>query len=255
MVLFTAGGLALSLFVGCGDDVKESKRETWIRATKESRSRTVQATNEHFMHVEAGLECKQCHAGAETQLNAREANSLCQACHADVTVCSSTWEAHCICCHRFENDNDAGVKTIAEDQCAACHKLGIAAGFTTRAVHLCQHAELDCAACHSIHSTDTVFTADQCSQCHAQDMPLDELKPGHMACTLCHVPEAWMPESLSCETCHHKPSSVLAHRLDVHPSECDACHDAHYRDTDLAGQYCSACHGDLRYQPPDDAPS
>ena len=221
----------------------------------------------HLAHVDAGLDCAECHVGAEATDRALPAVTMasCMACHE-----SREQPNECATCHSevdrswrppshdlgWERLHGHASRTCAGDparECSTCHDERTCAdchlvtpprshdhAFRTRTHGF--HASLDRDSCSTCHEPDT------CSQCHLSTTPRSHAPATFggavsMHCIGCHLPL----EDNGCSVCHQAaPSHALATPKPDwhHPAmNCRQCHGVSAPLPHVEkGDDCNACH-------------
>lgn len=170
------------------------------------------------------LECSYCHQ-THKQIEA------CTNCHAP----HGTWLPYteCLNCHPAHFPQEINYpEGIADETCAACHKVvsdALEQGNT-------KHTALGCSECHSVHEQ-----IPECMDCHTPHTP-DMTNEDCTGCHLAHDPlKMEFPADTGqdiCEMCHEKINSVLSASNTKHEDlGCIYCHPKHrYLPT------CESCH-------------
>ncbi len=210
----------------------------------------------HEAHTGAAqLECQACHSTQEW-LTPKAAVAKCQECHESQVLALSVWGNHCICCHQFTKftENYAGSTTALRKLCQDCHGEGsvVYTHFDPDSPH-----DITCDNCHTPHESALIHAEGICVQCHAEvvDKTSTESKV-HGSCIACHTPHSPLPDSNTlCEQCHYVDSTILVHNVPEHPTDCLACHRAHFTSAEVTGLSCVACHEELNFEKaPEDLP-
>jgi hypothetical protein len=226
----------------------------------------------HLRHVDAGLECGDCHRGIERAEGIgpelavpmarcvdchaeRDQPTACAACHTEV---DTDWPppSHALGWERLHGEvarsAHPGLPTPAaescslchaEETCAACHRVepprSHTHGFRLKGHGLLARMDREsCATCHEPAS---------CERCHAETTPLSHggMWGGTMAlhCLGCHMPL----EDNGCAVCHQAtPSHALAPpkpRWHDPAMNCTGCHGAGVPLPHVDnGENCNLCH-------------
>ena len=188
----------------------------------------------HAAHLDAGMDCAECHGADPSALVAVPAKSDCRSCHVtasdlqDCGVCHSEGAEYVPATHGLGWDRWHGVEAGAEQEsCANCH------------------AQVDCQDCHSgdnvrprshplnfafSHAVEARSNEMECATCHEDTQ----------FCSSCHVSSQVLPMN------HSRGDWVMGggdggqHAMEARfeMESCIACHD---NGTD--SPLCANCHG------------
>jgi hypothetical protein len=160
------------------------------------------------------LACTNCHAGARTPADLRDAPQDCFACHRNEDPHAGQFGQDCAGCHTTEDWSNATFD----------HSL---AAFQLTGAHL----QVSCRECHLPGANGLTFkgTPQECQACHNE--PEYHLGLFSRNCDACHTAQAWSPAIF--EELHIFPMNHGENGL----SQCQVCHP-----DQLQNYTCYGCH-------------
>ncbi|WP_411827188.1 cytochrome c3 family protein [Luteolibacter sp. AS25] len=198
---------------------------------EKSKKQEILDSWQHSSHAAAGINCSECHGGAETQKAWVD--------QPDHTSCSS--------CHSYE------VETFLKGK----HGMRLAAGLSPMTPGTARspmkkdaaHASLSCSSCHDSHSVDRQFASQQaCIQCHDDDHTKNYAGSPHaklwenelagispigsgVSCATCHLPATSQGDGFAA---NHNQNQNLTPNEKMLKDTCMQCHGMQFSMDSLA---------------------
>ncbi len=201
------------------------------------------------------------HAQTSFPLTGSHLQVTCETCHTEaLDGLFAPLDTDCFACHAPEYQNAASIDHIAagfSTDCAQCHTtlaFSSAGGFNHAAAAggftlVGTHAEVQCAACHTVPGFEPIFAAaeqDDCFACHQDDYDRAG-DPDHAAagfptdCAQCHTVTVWENADFEHVMASDGFALIGAHQ----PLPCSACHvgaDFEVLEDPSDQNDCFACH-------------